>query len=378
MKPKIKVCMFGTYDKNYTSNKLILQGLRENQIEILEINAHTAVTRLDKKQEMSWYQLLKRILVKYRILIEILKNWQKIRTVDVIYVGYPGHFDVLLAYPLAKLFSKKLVFNPLLIFYTGFSEEQGILKKKSLLAQIIKMGETLIYNLCDLVFADTPFQKEYLIRDFSVPEKKLRVLPIGADDRYYQYTPYTNLSKKINVVYYGLYSPIHGVEYIIAAADILKTDPDIKFTMVGNRGHTFDVNLAKANELRFTNAKFYYDLPLEKHPPLIQEADMFLGFLQKHPSVDRVIPNKIYQGLALGKVVLTADAPVVRSLFTHKKNMYFCIPGSTDALVKAILELKNNPKLRQEIAENGHSLYQEKYTPRAVGKQMMAYISEIL
>ena len=376
-KAKISVCLFGTYDRNYTSNKLILQGLKENDIEVVEINAHTPVTRLDSPSEMTWIKLVGRIARKYRIVTEIIKNYKAFKKVDAIYVGYPGHFDVLIAYPIAKIFAKKLVFNPLLIFFTGFSEEQGILKKTSLLGKILKSGETLIYNLCDLVFADTPFQEKYLSKDFKVPQKKLRVLPIGADDKYYRYTPYKNLSKKINVVYYGLYSPIHGVEHVIEAARLLRNNKNIKFTFVGI-GQTFKVNYERAQKLKLPNVEFFYDVPMEKHPAIIEKADIFLGFLQKHPTVDRVIPNKIYQGLALSKVVLTADVPVTRSIFTHKKNMYFCQPSDPKDLVKAVVDLQTNPKLRKEIADNGYALYKKEFTPKAVGKKLIEFVQEII
>lgn len=369
--------MFGTYDRNYTSNKLVIQGLQENHIPLLELNAHTPVTRLDNPREMSWVKLLGRILRKYKIFIEIAKRFNQLQSVNAIYVGYPGHFDVLVAYPIAKLLHKKLVFNPLLIFYTGFTEEQGILRKNSLLAKILRAGESLVYNLCDVVFADTPFQKDYLMKVFNVPEKKIRVLPIGADDRYYRYTPYTNKTKTINVVYYGLYSPIHGVEHIIEAANMLRDKKDITFTFVGN-GNTFKENFERAKTLGLKNVTFHYDVPVEKHPAIIQKTDIFFGFLQNHPTVDRVIPNKIYQGLALGKTIITADAPVIRSVFTDKKNVYLCKPSDPKDLARAILDLQVHPALRMTIAENGYALYRKKFTPRVLGKRLAEYVNEVL
>lgn len=374
----MKICFFGTYDNTYTSNKMILKGFSENNIDVVEINAHIKVTKLTTTQEMSLVQILKRILRKYKIVIEIIKNFNSFLKTDVIYVGYPGHVDVFFAYPVAKLFGKKLVFNPLLIIYNGFADEQGILNKKSGLGKAIKFTESICYRLCDLVFADTPFQYEHLRKDFNIPEKKLRVLPIGADDTGYKYTPCKNTKeKKIHVVYYGLYSPVHGVQHIIEAANILRTDKNVHFSFVG-QGNTFEQNYKRANELKLPNVTFYHDIPESEHLPILQTADIFLGFLQKHPTVDRVIPNKVYQGLALGRVVLTADSPVTRSVFTNKKNAYLCPPSDPKALVAAIVELKNNQKLRASIAANGYKLYKSKFTPKAVGRKLMDYISEIL
>lgn len=374
----LTICMFGTYDPMYTSNRLTVAGLRESGAIVLEVNAPITVTTLTKKDEIGWWPMVKRVLRKYRLIGEIIKNRKQITSSDVIYVGYPGHFDVFPAWVVAKIFRKKLVFNPLLIFYTGFTEEQGILSKGSFMGKLAKFGEGLVYRMCDLVIADTPYQQEFMENIFSVPNSKIKTVALGADDKFYGHTPYTNTSKKINVTYYGLYSPIHGVEYIVEAARRLRDDRDVHFDMIGNRGQTFEATLALVKKLKLTNMSFYYDIPQTEHMVIAKKADIFFGFLAKHPSIDRVIPNKVYQGLSLNKVVLTADAPVIRSVFTHKENIYIVPPADVDALVAAIVELKNNSILRKHIAETGYKLFTEKFSPKVVGEIIIRYIHEII
>jgi glycosyltransferase involved in cell wall biosynthesis len=374
---QLSICFFGTYDRTYTSNIMMKKAMELNGMRVVEVNAHIPVTRLDSPKDMTWKHLVRRIFQKYQIFPTTIKHWKDIKESDVIYVGYPGHFDVFFAFIIAKLANKKLIFNPLLIIYTGFSEEQGILNKHSLMGLGMKLAEGLVYKLCDRVFADTPLQESYLKKVFGVPAHKLRVLAIGADDAYYAYTPYTNKSKKLNIVYYGLYSPIHGLEYLIEAAHLLKNEKDITFTMVGN-GNTFQKNYDLAKKLQLKNMIFYNNTPLSEHPAIIQKGDIFLGFLTNHPTVERVIPNKVYQGLALGKVVLTTDAPVTRSVFKDQENMFLVKPEDANALASAILELKNNPTKRSKIAQAGYELFIRKYTPRAVGRELKQYINEVI
>ncbi len=374
---KLTVCFFGTYDNTYTSNKMVLQGLKDNDVNVVEVNAHTKVTRLDKQSEMNWMNLFSRIFSKTKIVNEIWKNWHEIKKSDAIYVGYPGHVDVFPAFVLANLLNKKLVFNPLLIIYIGFAEEQGILNKKSLMGMVIKQAESLVYKMCDLVFADTPFQEKFLRNDFGVASDKLKVLPIGADDRFYSYTPYTNKSKKINCCYYGLYSPVHGVEYIIEAANILKNNENITFSMIGN-GNTFEKNYQKAKKMGLTNITFYHDTPESEHPKIMAKSDLFFGFLASTPTVDRVIPNKVYQGMAQGKLVVTADAPVTRSVFKNGENMALVKPANPKALAQAIVDLSEHPQKRITIIEQSYKLFKTRFTPKAVGKQLKEDILAIL
>lgn len=377
-KTPLHICFFGTYDQTYTSNMLTLTGLRANGAKVTEVNAHIKVTTLNKQEEMGWLPLIKRVLKKYRIIKVITENWSVFPTVDVIYVGYPGHFDVFFAYLLGKIFNKKVVFNPLLIFYTGFVDEQKILKKEDLLARIIKWGESLIYKMVDLAIADTPYQESYMINEFHVPKEKIKCVPIGADDTVYKYTPYTNTTgHKLNVMYYGLYSPIHGVQYLMQAALRLKKNKDIHFTMVGN-GQSFQKNYDFAQKENLTNIQFYHNTPESEHVAILQTADVFLGFLEDHPTVERVIPNKVYQGVALGKVVLTADAPVIRSVFTDHQDIMTIKPASVDALVNALEELSQKPELRTKIARAGYELYSQQFTSKAVGKMLITYMTELV
>ena len=58
--------------------------------------------------------------------------------------------------------------------------------------------------------------------------------------------------------------------------------------------------------------------------------------------------------------------------------MYFCQPSNPKDLVKAILDLQSNPKLRKEIADNGYALYKKEFTPKAVGKKLIEFVQEIL
>lgn len=374
---RITVCFFGSYDRNFTSNKIIYNGLIKNGAEVVIVNSHTPVTRLDSEKDASFFNFVRRILRKYKIITEVIKNIGGIKRSDVIYVGYPGHVDVLPAFLLAKIFNKKLVFNPLIIIYTGLTEEQKIVKKNSLFAKFVKFGETLIYKSCDLVVADTPFQKEHLNKEFGVSKDKIRVLPIGADDKVYPFAPKVGSDPNFNVVYYGLFSPIHGVEYLIKAAKLLEKQKDIKFLLVGN-GNTFQKDFDLAKRLKVKNVIFYKDMMEKDAFDTLRKADVFLGFLAEHPVGKRVVPNKVYQGLALGKTVLTAYSPAIEGVLTDQKNVYLCKADNPVSVSEAILDLRNNPGKNKLISKNGHKLFIDSFTPKSIGRDLIKYLKEII
>lgn len=373
---KLTVCLFGSYDRNFTSNKIIYTGLVKNGAKVVIVNSHTPVTRLDSQKDATFLNFLKRVSKKFALIPEIFKNIKSIKKADIIYVGYPGHVDVIPAWIVAKIFQKKLVFNPLIIVYTGLTQEQKIVKEGSLFARFVKFGESIIYKSCDLVLADTPFQKNHLIREFGVSEQNIEVLPIGADDVVYPYAPKKDENDKFNVVYYGLFSPIHGVEYLIRAAKLVQKEKDIQFIMVGN-GNAYEKNFKLANDLKVKNVIFYKDMTEKDAFDTLRRSDIFTGFLLDHPVVSRVVPNKVYQGLSLGKVVLTAFSPAIEGMLTNKKEVYLCKPNDPKSIAEAIIDLKNNPKLTRLISKNGHDLFVKNFRPEATGRDLIKYLKEL-
>lgn len=374
---KLTICFFGSYDRNFTSNRIIYNSLIKNGAEVVVVNSHVPVSRLDSEKDATFLNFLKRISKKFGLIPEIFKNLKGIQKSDVIYVGYPGHVDVVPAWIIAKIFNKKLVFNPLIIIYTGLTEEQKIVKKGSLFANFVKFGESLIYKSCDLVLADTPFQKQHLTHEFGVSESKIRVLPIGADDAIYKHAPKVGEKDKFNVVYYGLFSPIHGVEFLIKAAKLVEKEKSIQFLLVGN-GNAYEKNFQLAKSLKVRNVIFYKDMTEKDAFDTLRRADIFTGFLLDHPVVKRVVPNKVYQGLSLGKVVLTAYSPAIEGVLTNKKDVYLCKANDPRSIAEAILDLKNNPKLLKSISENGHNLFVKNFRPVSIGRDLVKYLREIV
>ena len=365
----MKICFFGTYDKKYSSNKIILDGFKRNNIKVLEINNDIRITPLNNSNHLAIFNLVKRLWIKLSLIPLVLKNLDRIKKCDAIYVGYPGHIDILLAYPLAKLLGKKLIFYPCIILYITFTEDINLFTKDSIYAKLLKIYERFIYKLPDLIYSDIPLQKDVFINQFGVDPKKIEEIPIGADDLIYTYSGIRN-SKNLNIVYYGLYSPLHGVEHVIKAAKILKNQKNIKFLMVGN-GQTFDQNykLEKKNKLK--NVIFYKDATEDNAKEILNSGHLFLGHAQNSPTVFRTLPNKVYQGLALGKVVITADTPASRGVFTHLENAYLFKPANPKDLAKGILLLSKNPKLVNKIAENGYKLFISAFTPKKIAKKIV-------
>ena len=179
----------------------------------------------------------------------------------------------------------------------------------------------------------------------------------------------TNLGTKFLVVFWGSFIPLQGIQYIVRAAKILEKYSNIQFSIIG-KGQTYsDVNCL-AKKLDLINIEFLGRLPNKEIPDYIARADVCLGIFGDTEKTQRVIPNKVYEAIAMKKPVITADTPAARELFADGKNILFCKIANPQDLAKKILKVRNNPSLREKVAENAYQLFNKKGTSRVLGKKL--------
>lgn len=376
MKPKnVKILFIGQSDLTCPRNTILLKGLKKNRIDdILVINKHITIENLTSENDMGLSKIIRRVLRRLRLLPELITKLAVLKKFDLIFVGYPGHLDIPIANIFAKILHKPLIFDPTIILSSAFSDDLGSVKKSSLKMKLVTFVEKVIYKLPTLVLADTPQMAESLVKDFGVNPEKIRIVPLGADEEIYQYSKYTP-KDKLNVVYYGVYNIVHGVEYIIETARLLKKNNNINFLMIG-KGRTYPEAKDLADRYKLKNVIFYPEITEKNALQTLQDSDIFLGFVKDSPTVRRAIPNKVLQGMALGRAVLTADTPVMRHFFKDGFNIKLCRASNSESLAESIVEL-SNPRIRIKIAENGRKIFLDQFSTFAVGKKLSLILDEI-
>ena len=374
----MKICYFGAYNTEYSRNAINLKGLKKAGVHVIE--CRVGKPSLNTKSRLSFmkFMLIYPITLPFRNLYSIFKGlflFIKYRY-DIIIVPYPGHFDVPAAFLLSRIIGKPVVFDFFVSFYDIFVNDRGLIAKKLIISKILFAVERLIYKLTDVILIDTIQHQIFLSSLFNIPADKFKILSIGADDDIYHYGTPAN-DDKFNVVFYGQQSPLHGVQYIIQAAKLCEHDPGIQFFLIGD-GQSYDFNVALAKKLKLKNVFFSKLTESTGALEFLRTGDVMLGVFQNNPKGLRSIPNKVFQGIAMGDVVLTSHSAAVASEFTHKENIYLCEPENPQAIADAIFELRGNREFREKIAQNGYELYLKKFTPEAIGKKLVAICNDII
>ena len=134
----MKVCWFGLYKSNYSRNKILIDGLRQNDVAVVECN-------VSYKDRYKYFKLIKEL---YAVKHEY----------DVIYCAFPINYNVIFA----KLFQNKpIVIDAFFPLYDTYVYDRKSVSKFSLRALFYKSLDWINLRLADVVIADTQEHKKY-------------------------------------------------------------------------------------------------------------------------------------------------------------------------------------------------------------------------
>lgn len=369
----MRVLYFGTYDKEYLHNRLMIDGLRSAGVEVTE--CHVPLWRDTEDKVIAaqgagrWLSMGARALQAYLALLSAYLPRRG--AYDVMMLGYIGQLDVFLARALCWLSGRPLVMDVLMSLYLIATERQLPAR------HVLRWIENVACRLPDLLILDTPEYAEFFEQTYGIPRTRFHLVPLGADNRLFKPLPPREPDGAFRLLYYGTFIPLHGVEHIIRAADLLRDRRETFFRLVG-RGPERARAEALAVELRLDNVTFSDWVPLEQLPALTAQADALLGVFGTTLQSKFTIQNKIYQGLAMARPVITGDSPTVRAALTHRQHVYLVERGNPAALADAIVTLQADAELRARLAAEGRQLFAERFTVQAIGAQTVSYLRELL
>lgn len=381
----MRICYFGTYtsQEGYPMNEVLIRSLKENQVEVVECHQDLWKGRMDKvksaKGAFSSFLFILRLFGAY---ISLAGKFLKTGPYDAIIVGYPGHFDFFIA-RLLNLFrgKKPVLINLLFPLYDTIVIDRQLVPPGSFRAKWIWNIDKVLLHWADRIILDTESHIKHLCKTFNVKRDKFIKVPVGADDTFFRPQTLPKLEEKrpgTHVLFFGTYIPLHGIETILRAAYHLKSQPDIHFTLIGS-GQAYEAMQTLAKNLELTNVTFISSwVPYKDLARYIQSADICLGIFGTTEKAQRVIPCKIYNCLAVGKPVITADTPAAREIFSNGVHAILSPPGDADALARAILKLRDNPQWREDIGRAGYELFRTRLSPHHIGQDLKKRLEEII
>ena len=352
----VRICYFGRYDPHNLRNRLLARCLEHAGAEVISIR--------DDRGLVTRTPALARRTLQSRF--------------DLIIVGFRAHSDMLLASLLARMRGLPLVFDPLTSRYEERVIDRQQVSPSSPLARWYRATDAAGCRLADCVLFETDAQASFFQDTFGVPASKCRRVWLGADDEVMYPRPATLSGEAFNVFFYGRFSPLHGIEHIVEAASILEQRGEsVRFTIVGG-GQTYRPIRALVERLGVTSITFHEPMPYPALAARLSAADLSLGTFGLNARARRVIPYKVFDALAAGRPVLTADTPAIREVLTPGHDVWTCPSGDSAALADAVVTLKRQPDLRERLAANGLAAFRTHFSPAALERDLVAVVRELV
>ena len=155
------------------------------------------------------------------------------------------------------------------------------------------------------------------------------------------------------VMYAGNIGLSQGLEVVIDAAKMLRSESGIAFVLVGS-GASLARLKDKAQGLRLPNVQF---VPTQPEMKWVQAAADVSLVTQRSNVLDVNLPSKIPAIMASGRPMIAGVNPASdAAAIVREANCAIMIePGEPAQMADAICRLRDSPRLRQRLAENGRA-----------------------
>jgi glycosyltransferase involved in cell wall biosynthesis len=237
--------------------------------------------------------------------------------------------------------------------------------KNELIKITMKIGYRLACKASKKVFFQNEDDKNEFIK-YKLIEKDKIVIINGSGVNLEQFVP-KPLPEKITFLFIGRLIKDKGVvEYLEACKQIKIYNPNIKCLLIG----PFDSNPSslKQNELQYYIDKGiveYFGEQIDVRPYLIECSTYVL------PSYYEGIPKTILEAMAVGRSIITSDAPGCRETVIDGYNGYLVPVKDVNALVNKMKDFIEMPSINKLMAERSLKLVREKFDVKLINNSIM-------
>lgn len=181
-------------------------------------------------------------------------------------------------------------------------------RKPSLRAKAGLVLDKTAVRLASVLVTDTQVRAEMLKDEYGAPDNAI-ALPVGAPD--WAYPRERSASGAMQILYYGSYQPLHGLDAFVDALARVQDKSQISLTLIGSGENRADIERSLARLDMLKHSRFIDSVEEAELGTYIAEADVVLGIFGTSKKASGVIANKVWQGLACNRVVLTRSSPAL-------------------------------------------------------------------
>ena len=325
----------------------------------------------------------RKALFKGARIVDRLYGLFKFVLADLIYV-LPASSLHELEYLLVRTLSKTVIAEFYVSQYDTYVNDRKVVEPDTKKARkLLARDQKLIDVSTKIVFLNKAEQAYYLgIAGRRKEEKNIHIIPLSTNSKKKAKLPYINNdSDIITLCWWGTFIPLHGLEKIIGAAEILKTkNVSFKIYLFGSseelsKHYEALVRKKQLDDCVFIdNNKHFSDRSLEFF--LANHCDIAFGNFGDSYKAKTVIVNKIVEAASMGIPVISQKTTGLTEYFTDKESIIFA-KSTPERLSEKILDVMSKKELLLSIAKQSYAVYKNNFSKESYLRQISKIISSI-
>lgn len=289
--------------------------------------------------------------------------------VDLVWVPCFRQRDLAAARRWSARHGLPLIFDPLISAYDKQVFEREKFAAEGVKGRRLLEWERRLFNCVDLLLADTDAHAELFNQTHGVPEDRIHVVPLCADEQLF--TPEEksgNRNVPLELLFFGSFLPLQGPQVIVDAANLYR-GPQARWCFVGDG----PLRAACESGARAAAGIEFEDwVPYRYLPSRIAQADIVLGIFGDTPKAARVVPNKVCQALACARPVVTRSSPAYPAELSgsDRTGITWVPPANPGALCEAVTRLAALPHSLRESGQDAVESYRRWFSAGRVSEAL--------
>lgn len=349
--------MLGDFDPDYARHSIIRDGLTQIGVDVVMRRLPRGASTL-------------------RGIPHAIRLFPRREQFDAVFIPAFNQLRAPLIWMLGRIFDKPVMLDYMVGLTDAQEDRQAVGSAKLAAFRWVDRFNTARMTC----ITDTAAHCSAFRRLLGTMKREMYVIPVGVKNELVDGVPPLapdNRPDRVMVKFVGTYIPFHGVDIILQAADRLRRDARIRFELIGS-GQTYQASVRLASQLDLPNVTFrrgFFHLP--ELLPMLADSTILLGVFGEGEKTRYVVPNKIYEGMALGRPMITAESPALSEYFTPGEHLVTIPPGDPAALAASIQWLAASPEEGRRIGTAAASRIRQAFLPQHIGVRLKTVLEKL-
>jgi glycosyltransferase involved in cell wall biosynthesis len=361
----VRLLLAGTYERSYPRIQVLRTGLVERGHTVVE--CHVPVWERTQHKAGGFlrsFALIGSLVRAAGAWVQILTRERRIDAVDAVMAGYPAQLDAPLTWVIARRRRVPLVVDMMISFGDTLGGDRG--RAGARMTRLLAWMDAQLVRSADVVVADTMANADWIQATFPRARGRVIVVPVGAEPE--RFPQRSQPEPPVRALFVGKLAPLHGLGVVLEAARYPGVPP-IRIIGDGQLREWLDGELARNRPPGLEHIPW---VPYDQLGDELAAAHICLGIFGGSGKASRVIPNKVWQAMAVGRPIITADTPGAREVLRDGRDALLVPAGDAAALAAALARLVQDPDLRARLGTQARCRYEEAGAPSPVADRFIA------